>query len=89
MNSRIASVLLAATIASAVPGSAQAMNCGAVLDELSKAIAGHLTMSTSQKAAMLRMVMSTYDRCEAGDTANAGATRDMLMEQLRKSLGGR
>ena len=69
--------------------SAQAADCGAVLDELTKAISGHLTMSPEKKASMLRMTMSGYDHCMAGDTKHSGNVRDMIMTQIKESLGGR
>ncbi len=82
---------LAAAVALSIgaASSAKAMDCGAVIDELTKAISGHLTMSPERKAAMLRMTMSAYDRCMSGDKTSAEQTRAMLMEQLRQSLGGR
>jgi hypothetical protein len=70
-------------------GSAQAADCGAVLDELTRAVSGHLTMSGDKKASMLRMAMSGYDHCMAGDTKHSGNVRDMVMQQLKESLGGR
>jgi len=81
--------LLAAGAATLAPSGARAMNCGAAFDELTRAISGHLTMSTDRKAAMLRMAMSAYDSCSVGDEKSAAATRDMLMEQLKRTLGGR
>lgn len=69
--------------------SAQAADCGVVSDELMKAISGHLTMSPDKKANMMRMVTSSYDHCMAGDTKRSGEIRDMLMAQIRESLGGR
>ncbi|MBA4173645.1 MAG: hypothetical protein C0511_13595 [Hyphomicrobium sp.] len=85
MRRSVISLATAALILAAAP--ANAMNCGVVLDEITKAIAGHLTMAPEKKAAMLRMAMSTYDACAAGNTGSAEQTRDLLMKQLRESLG--
>lgn len=87
MNSRHKALLVASAsiLLSAAP--ARAMNCGAVLDDITKAISGHLTMAPEKKAAMLRMAMSTYDACAAGNTGSAEQTRDLLMKQLREALG--
>lgn len=74
-------------LASSVP-SAQAADCGAVVDELMKAVSGHVTMSADKKASMLRMTTMSYDYCMAGDTKRSGEIRDMLMTQLREHLGG-
>ena len=68
---------------------AKAADCGAVLDELTKAVSGHLTMSSEKKAAMLRMATSGYDHCMSGNTKYSGEIRDMLMTQIKESLGGR
>ena len=72
-----------------VASTAQAADCGGELDSLAKAISGHLTMSPEKKAAMLRMATSGYDHCMAGDTKHSGATRDMIMLQIKEHLGGR
>jgi len=77
----VAAVALAASPAAAAP------ECGKVVDELSKAISGHLTMSPEQKVSALRMTMSAYDSCMVGDTKSSNATRDMIMAQVRKQLG--
>ena len=66
-----------------------AADCGALVDELMKAISGHLTMPAEKKASMLRMTTSSYDHCMAGDTKRSGEIRDLVMTQLRESLGGR
>lgn len=68
---------------------ANAADCGKVVDELSKAISGHLTMSSEQRVAAMRMATHAYDRCMVGDAAGAEATREMLMAQIRKHLGGK
>lgn len=81
--------LFAAVALTLVTASAQAAECGAVLDELSKAIAGNLNMSGEKKAAMMRMATSSYDHCMAGDTKHSGEIRDMIMAQIKETLGGR
>jgi hypothetical protein len=79
----------AALIATAaLAPAAQAAECGVVLDELAKAISGHLTMAPEKKASMLRVAMSGYDSCMAGDSTSSAATRDMIMKQIKASLGG-
>jgi coenzyme F420-reducing hydrogenase alpha subunit len=70
-----------ATTASAAP------ECGKVVDELSKAISGHLTMAPEARVAAMRMTIRAYDHCMVGDRATADATRDMVMTQIRKHLG--
>ena len=67
--------------------SAQAATCGAVMDELATAVAGQLTMSPEKKAAMLRRVTSSYDACMAGDTKGSEGIRDLIMAQIKESLG--
>jgi hypothetical protein len=69
--------------------SAQAADCGAVVDELMKAVSGHLTMPAEKKASLMRMATQSYDHCMAGDTKRSGEVRDLLMTQLRESLGAR
>ena len=81
--------LIAALAFTAFAPAANAAECGAVLDELTKAVSGNLTMSPERKASMLRMAMSGYDHCMAGDTKSSGNIRDMLMTQIKESLGGR
>lgn len=80
-------IAAAATLAMAATPAAAASECGKVVDELSKAISGHLTMSPEQKVSALRMTMSAYDSCMVGDTKSSAATRDMIMAQVRKQLG--
>ena len=89
-TSRIAvcAALALTLLTPALTPSAQAADCGAVLDELTKAVSGHVTMSPEKKASMLRMAMSGYDHCMAGDTKSSGNIRDMLMAQLKEQLGG-
>jgi hypothetical protein len=84
------SKIVLATVALMLAGSsAQAAECGAVVDELTKAISGHLTMSHEKKVSMLRMTLSGYDHCMSGDTKHSGNVRDMIMTQIKESLGGR
>ncbi len=66
---------------------AQASTCGAVMDELTKAISGHLTMSPDMRASMLRMASHSYDQCMIGNTKDAGATREMIMTSIKNHLG--
>jgi hypothetical protein len=68
---------------------ASAMDCGAVFDELSKAVSGPVLMSAEKKAAMMRMAISGYDHCMAGDDKRAGDTRQMIMDQIKATLGGK
>lgn len=87
MTFRKSALMLAVLPAILTVTPANAMNCGAVLDEITKAISGHLTMSPEKKAAMLRAAMNGYDNCSAGDTQSAAQTREMLMTQLKQNLG--
>ncbi|MBX9926840.1 MAG: hypothetical protein K2Y05_10820 [Hyphomicrobiaceae bacterium] len=84
---RLALIACLAVFASAP--SAKAADCGAVVDELSKAISGHLTMSPERKVAMLRMVTSSYDYCIVGDAKSSAEIRDMLMTKIKEQLGGK
>jgi hypothetical protein len=81
--------ILAAVVLSLVASSAQAADCGKVYDELATAISGHLTMSPEKKQSMMRMASTAYDHCVAGDTKYSGNIRDMIMTQIKESLGGR
>jgi hypothetical protein len=63
--------------------------CEEEFDALSKAISGPVTMEAGHRAAMMRMAVSGYDHCMAGDPKSFAATRDQIMEQIRKTLGGR
>jgi len=81
-------LLFVMTLASFSPPT-QAADCGKVVDELMKAISGHVTASADKKASMLRMTTSSYDYCMAGDTKRSGEIRDIVMNQLREHLGGR
>jgi hypothetical protein len=62
--------------------------CEEELDALSKAISGPVTMAAGHRAAMMRMALSGYDHCMSGDPKTFASTRDMIMEQIRNSLGG-
>jgi len=81
--------LLACLAATAFSVSAEAAECGKVIDELSQAISGNLSMSSEKKAAMMRMASMSYDHCMMGDSRHAGEIRDMIMQQIKESLGGR
>lgn len=67
---------------------ASAADCNVIINDLSKAISGNLNMSGDKKASMLRMAVSSYDHCMAGDTKASGDIQAMLMKQLRENLGG-
>lgn len=62
--------------------------CDEEFDALSKAISGPVTMAAGHRAAMMRMAVSGYDRCMAGDSKSFGDIRDQIMAQIRRSLGG-
>lgn len=81
-------LLFVLTLAAFTP-SAQAADCGVVVDELMKAVSGHVTMSADKKASLMRMTTASYDHCMAGDTKRSGELRDLVMTQLREHLGGR
>jgi hypothetical protein len=81
--------LFAAVALSLASHSAQAAPCGVVLDDLAKAISGHLTMSPDMKASMMRMAVHSYDSCMVGDAKSSDATRDLIMRQIKEGLGGR
>ena len=83
-------LLAAAAVSLAlVAPAAQAADCGKVIDELSQAISGNLTMSGEKKASMMRMASMSYDHCMMGDSKHSGEIRDMIMTQIKESLGGR
>lgn len=89
MSSKTTRALIGAILMIAVGGSsASAADCGVVINDLSKAISGHLTMSPDKKASMLRMAVSSYDHCMVGDSKASGDIQAMLMKQLRENLGG-
>lgn len=69
-----------------VPG-AQAADCGGEFDSLAKAVSGHLTMSPEKKVSMMRMATKGYDHCMAGNTKDSGNIRDVIMQQIKESLG--
>ncbi len=62
--------------------------CKEEFDALSKAISGPVTMEAGHRAAMMRMAVSGYDHCMAGDAKSLAGIRDQIMEQIRKTLGG-
>jgi hypothetical protein len=72
-------------LAAAAPAFA---GCEEEFDALTKAISGPVTMAGGHRAAMMRMAVSGYDHCMAGDPKSFDATRDMIMEQIRRTLGG-
>ncbi len=61
--------------------------CEEEFDALSKAISGPVTMDAGHRAAMMRMTLSGYDRCMAGDSKSFDDIRDQIMTQIRQSLG--
>jgi hypothetical protein len=81
--------LLGAGFAVALLAAPAFAGCEEELDALSKAISGPVTMAAGHRAAMMRMALSGYDHCMAGDAKSFAATRDQIMEQIRTSLGGR
>ncbi len=62
--------------------------CEEDMDALSKAISGPVTMAVGHRAAIMRMALSGYDRCMAGDSKGFDDTREQIMTQIRQSLGG-
>jgi len=72
-------------LVSAVPAYA---GCDEEFDALSKAISGPVTMSAGHRAAMMRLAVSGYDSCMAGDSKSFDNIRDQVMAQIRQSLGG-
>ncbi len=67
-------------------GAANAMNCNKVFDELMKAATGQLT--SDMRVAIALGATRAYDSCMIGDVSSAKHTRDMIMAQVKKSLGG-
>lgn len=63
-------------------------SCEEEFDALSKAISGPVTMTAGHRAAMMRMAVSGYDTCMAGDSKSFDNIRDHVMAQIRQSLGG-
>ncbi|MFT3732111.1 MAG: hypothetical protein QM780_11950 [Hyphomicrobium sp.] len=62
--------------------------CDEEFDALSKAISEPVTMAAGHRAAMMRMALSGYDSCMAGDSKSFSGIRDQIMAQIRRSLGG-
>ncbi len=81
--------LLGAGVALTLLAAPALAGCEEELDALSKAISGPVTMAAGHRAAMMRMALSGYDHCMAGDPKSFAATRDQIMEQIRTSLGGK
>jgi len=81
--------ILVAGIALAALATPAAASCEQEFDALSKAISGPVTMEAGHRAAMMRMALSGYDHCMAGDAKSFAGIRDQIMEQIRSSLGGR
>jgi hypothetical protein len=79
--------LCAALAWTAFAPAAQAATCGAVIDDLTKAISGHLTMSPDMRASMMRMAQHSYDQCMIGNSKDSQATRDMIMTSIKSHLG--
>jgi hypothetical protein len=79
----ICAAFLVLTLASA----AQAADCGGEFDALAKAVSGHLTMAPEKKVSMMRMATKGYDHCMAGNTKDSGNIRDVIMMQIKESLG--
>jgi len=80
--------LLVAGTALALLTAPAGAGCEQEFDALSKAISGPVTMEAGHRAAMMRMALSGYDHCMSGDPKTFAATRDQIMEQIRKTLGG-
>ncbi len=81
------SMLLAGIAFAALAAPAYA-GCEEEFDALSKAISGPVTMAAGHRAAMMRMAVSGYDHCMAGDPKSFAATRDQIMMHIRENLGG-
>jgi hypothetical protein len=79
-------IAIAATVALAGAASAK---CNEDLDALAKAVSGPVTMSDGHRAAMMRMALQSYDLCMMGDTKGSGDIREMIMQQISRTLGGR
>ena len=63
--------------------------CEEEFDALTKAISGPVTMAAGHRAAMMRMAVSGYDHCMAGDAKSFAGIRDQIMQQIKETLGGR
>jgi hypothetical protein len=81
--------LAGAALAVAILAGPASAKCDDDFDALSKAISGPVTMDSGHRAAMMRMALSGYDSCMAGDPKNLAGVSDMLMKQLRENLGGK
>ena len=68
----------------AVPASA---GCEEDFDALAKAVSGPVTMPFGHRAAMMRLAVSGYDHCMAGDSKSFEGIRDQIMAHIRESLG--
>jgi hypothetical protein len=79
-----AAALLAAFAACASPAFA---GCEEEFDALSKAISNPVTMAAGHRAAMMRMAVTGYDHCMAGDPKSFDNIRDQVMDAIRSSLG--
>lgn len=84
---RLVTFALAAAGVASFAGQAFA-GCEEEIDALSKAISSPVTMPAGHRAAMMRMALSGYDRCMAGDAKGFDNIRDQIMAQIRQSLGG-
>ena len=63
--------------------------CEEEFDALTKAISDPVTMAAGHRAAMMRMAVSGYDHCMAGDAKSFAGIRDQIMQQIKETLGGR
>jgi hypothetical protein len=61
--------------------------CEEEFDALAKAVSGPVTMAAGHRAAMMRMAVSGYDHCMAGDPKSFEGIRDQIMAHIRESLG--
>jgi hypothetical protein len=75
---------IAFIVLSAAPAFA---GCEEEFDALSKSISGPVTMYAGHRPAMMRMALSGYDRCMAGDNKSFDDIRELIMTQIRQSLG--
>jgi hypothetical protein len=81
-------LILSTAVLVGLGGQAMA-DCEKEFDALAKAISGPVTMDSGHRAAMMRMAVSSYDSCMAGDSKGSASTRAMIMDQISKSLGGK
>ena len=61
--------------------------CEEEFDALSKAISDPVTMTAGHRAAMMRMAVSGYDHCMAGDPKSFDNIRDQVMAAIKATLG--